>query len=146
MWLTGPLIFFQLVEPANSPSEDNVVIPGLCLFLLGICYEFNREPGEITRYVSSPRLTEWWKPINDSFRHTIYPILNRLGVDTSIGRLSRLRDDDRFKAVSPDVCVLPFNATAQPQKPEEREGEIWFDWAFVDFWKSNYCESSCWRL
>ncbi|KAK1235107.1 Vesicle-mediated ER to Golgi transport protein [Marasmius sp. AFHP31] len=108
-----------LVEPANNASEDALIVPGLCLFLLGICYEFNREPGEITR-------------------HTIYPILNRLGVDTSIGRLSRLRDDDRFKAVSPDVCVLPFNATSQPQKPEEREGEIWFDWAFVDFWKSNY--------
>ncbi|KAL0065563.1 Vesicle-mediated ER to Golgi transport protein [Marasmius tenuissimus] len=106
-----------LVEPANNASEDALIVPGLCLFLLGICYEFNREPGEITR-------------------HTIYPILNRLGVDTSIGRLSRLRDDDRFKAVSPDVCVLPFNATSQPQKLEEREGEIWFDWAFVDFWKS----------
>ncbi|KAL0575564.1 Vesicle-mediated ER to Golgi transport protein [Marasmius crinis-equi] len=105
-----------LVEPANNPSEDDLIVPGLSLFLLGICYEFNREPGEITR-------------------HTIYPILNRLGVDTSIGRLSRLREDDRFKAVSPEVCVLPFNTTS---KAEEREGEIWFDWAFVDFWKSNY--------
>ena len=26
------------------------MIPGLCAFLLGVCYEFNREPGEITRY------------------------------------------------------------------------------------------------
>ena len=27
------------------------VVQGLCAFLLGICYEYNREPGEITRCV-----------------------------------------------------------------------------------------------
>ncbi|KAK7052866.1 Vesicle-mediated ER to Golgi transport protein [Paramarasmius palmivorus] len=73
--------------------------------------------------------------------HTIYPILNRLGVDTLIGRMSRLRDDDRFKAVSPELTVLPFQTSSHPQsgmRPEDREGEVWFDWTFVDFWKSNY--------
>ncbi|KAG7091311.1 hypothetical protein E1B28_010356 [Marasmius oreades] len=110
-----------LVEPVNYASEGDLVVPGLCLFLLGICYEFNREPGEITR-------------------NTTYPILNRLGVDTLIGRMSRLREDERFKAVSPEISVLPFNTTpvSHLQKPEEQEGEIWFDWAFVDFWKSTY--------
>ncbi|KAF9262665.1 hypothetical protein L218DRAFT_929127 [Marasmius fiardii PR-910] len=111
-----------LVEPVNHASEGDLVVPSLCLFLLGICYEFNREPGEITR-------------------HTIYPILNRLGVDTLIGRMSRLREDERFKAVSPDNSVLPFSTsstTSHLQKPDEKEGEIWFDWAFVDFWKSTY--------
>jgi hypothetical protein len=39
------------VEPINQISESEDLIPGLCTFLLGICYEFNREPGEITRYV-----------------------------------------------------------------------------------------------
>lgn len=39
------------MEPINqSESEEDTLIPGLCAFLLGICYEFNREPGEITRY------------------------------------------------------------------------------------------------
>ena len=28
------------------------MIPGLCALLLGVCYEFNREPGEITRSAS----------------------------------------------------------------------------------------------
>lgn len=42
-----------LVEQLNQPSEIDVVVPGLCAFLLGVCYEFNREPGEITRYVLS---------------------------------------------------------------------------------------------
>src|SRR5258708_4514318 len=42
-----------LVEQLNQPSEIDVVIPGLCAFLLGVCYEFNREPGEVTRCVSN---------------------------------------------------------------------------------------------
>lgn len=39
----------QLVEPINQTVETDTVIPGLCAFVLGTCYEFNREPGEVTR-------------------------------------------------------------------------------------------------
>ncbi|EEB96057.1 hypothetical protein MPER_04872, partial [Moniliophthora perniciosa FA553] len=56
-------------------------------------------------------------------------------------RMSRLRDDDRFKAINPENTVLPFQTSSHSQsglRPEDREGEIWFDWTFVDFWKSNY--------
>ncbi|KAJ7252415.1 p115 like vesicle tethering protein [Mycena haematopus] len=116
-----------LVEAINQTSEVDFMVPGLCAFLLGVCYEFNREPGEISRA-------------------TIHPILNRLGVETLIGRMARLREDERFKSVGPDAVVLPYPGTTaqhlQLQKggeiEKEREGEIWFDWAFVDFWKSNY--------
>ncbi|KAJ8495910.1 hypothetical protein ONZ45_g12657 [Pleurotus djamor] len=114
-----------LVEAANQTSEADSIIPGLCAFLLGICYEFNREPGEITRT-------------------TIHPIINRLGVETLIGRMTRLREDERFRAVLPDSVVLPYPNTSASHhlglKTDviENEGEIWFDWAFVDFWKSNY--------
>ncbi|KAJ7033456.1 p115 like vesicle tethering protein [Mycena alexandri] len=115
-----------LVEAINQTSEVDSIVPGLCAFLLGVCYEFNREPGEITRA-------------------TIYPILNRLDVETLIGRMARLREDDRFKSVGPDTVVLP-RPTAQHliagpkgvEAEKDKEGEIWFDWAFVDFWKSNY--------
>jgi len=92
-----------------------------------VCYEFNREPGEITR-------------------STIHPILTRLGVDALVGRVIHLRDDDRFKTVGPDVLVQAAPSahphqllpSAGPAKAEVEEGEIWFDWAFIDFWKSNY--------
>ncbi|KAF8161793.1 p115 like vesicle tethering protein [Mycena galopus ATCC 62051] len=122
---TGGLSVF--VEAINQTSEVDFIVPGLCAFLLGVCYEFNREPGEITRA-------------------TIYPILNRLGVETLIGRMARLREDERFKSVGPDAVVLPYpSATAQHltlakggESDKDKEGEIWFDWAFVDFWKSNY--------
>ncbi|KAG5653789.1 hypothetical protein H0H81_010459 [Sphagnurus paluster] len=120
--------FGVLVEPINQTSEVDTIVPALCAFLLGICYEFDREPGEITRA-------------------TIYPILNRLGVDTLIGRMARLREDERFKAVGPDSVVLPYPSASylQPSlKPEvEDEGEVWFDWSFTDFWKSNYCLWCC---
>ncbi|KAJ7198467.1 p115 like vesicle tethering protein [Mycena pura] len=115
-----------LVDVLNQTHEGDALVPGLCAFLLGVCYEFNREPGEITR-------------------STIHPILNRLGVETLAGRMARLREDERFRSVGPDTVVLPFPTQQLPapallkSAPErEKEGEIWFDWAFVDFWKSNY--------
>ncbi|SJK98124.1 uncharacterized protein ARMOST_01383 [Armillaria ostoyae] len=113
-----------LVEPINHISDSDSIVPGLCAFLLGICYEFNREPGEITR-------------------QTIHPILHRLGVDSLVGCVSRLREDERFKSVGPDAMVFsyppsPHIQTGTTKSDAEVEGEIWFDWAFVDFWKSNY--------
>ncbi|CAA7260522.1 unnamed protein product [Cyclocybe aegerita] len=112
-----------LVEPINQTSEVDSIVPGLCAFLLGVCYEYNREPGEITRA-------------------TIHPIINRLSVDTLVGQMAGFREDDRFKSVAPDSIVLPYPAV--PGHPSggkhgpTEEAEIWFDWAFVDFWKSNY--------
>ncbi|EKM53779.1 uncharacterized protein PHACADRAFT_98431 [Phanerochaete carnosa HHB-10118-sp] len=112
----------MLVEPINQAPEADSMIPALCAFLLGICYEFNREPGEITRT-------------------TIYPIMTRLGIDLLVGRITNLRDDDRFKAIGPDTFVLSYpHQGGHPANGEgEKESEVWFDWAFADFWKSNYC-------
>ncbi|KAF8627631.1 hypothetical protein AX15_004327 [Amanita polypyramis BW_CC] len=111
-----------LVEQINQVTKDDSLVPALCVLLLGICYEFNREPGEITR-------------------STIAPIINRLGVDTLVGRMIRIREDERFKSVGPDSTVLPFSTPSQSigRKLESDDRvEIWFDWSFVDFWKSNY--------
>ncbi|KIJ15660.1 hypothetical protein PAXINDRAFT_11773 [Paxillus involutus ATCC 200175] len=117
-----------LVEPINQTAEGESLIPGLCAFLLGVCYEFNREPGEITR-------------------STIHPIITRLGVDAVIGQMTRFREDDRFKSITPESIILscptpggppPSANQNQNQNPAEQEGELWFDWAFVDFWKSNH--------
>ncbi|KAI0264148.1 p115 like vesicle tethering protein [Gloeopeniophorella convolvens] len=113
-----------LVEQLNQPSEVDAVVPGLCAFLLGVCYEYNREPGEITRT-------------------TMHPILARLGADVLVGRMNRVREDERFKVVGPDSWVLPC-PTPGPHALDpaftpmyDGETEVWFDWAFVDFWKAN---------
>lgn len=45
------LLIVKLIEQVNQTADVDVIVPGLCTFLLGVCYEFNREPGEITRYL-----------------------------------------------------------------------------------------------
>ena len=79
-------------------------------------------------------------------RGTIHPILTRLGADVLVARMNRVREDERIKAVGPDSWVLPC-PTPGPQALDpaftpmyDGETEIWFDWAFVDFWKANICE------
>ncbi|KAL1759834.1 p115 like vesicle tethering protein [Schizophyllum commune] len=116
-----------LVEPINQAMDADAIVPGLCAMLLGICYEFDREAGEITRA-------------------TIRPILDRLGVDNLVGRMARLREDPRLAGAAPDAVVVPRprsdGTDNYGRKPEEvsstDEGELWFDWAFVEFWKANY--------
>ncbi|KAL1739309.1 p115 like vesicle tethering protein, partial [Schizophyllum fasciatum] len=117
-----------LVEPINQALDSDAIVPGLCAMLLGICYEFNREPGEIARA-------------------TIRPIIDRLGVDNLVGRMARLREDPRLAGAAPDAVVVPRprleGTDNYGRKPEESatqvdDGELWFDWAFVEFWKTNY--------
>ena len=76
----------------------------------------------------------------------MHPILTRLGADVLVARMNRVREDERIKAVGPDSWVLPC-PTPGPQALDpafapmyDGETEIWFDWAFVDFWKANTCE------
>ncbi|GAB1523194.1 Vesicle-mediated ER to Golgi transport protein [Rhizoctonia solani] len=113
-----------LMEPITQTIGMDVLVQGLCAFLLGVCYEFNREPGEITRA-------------------TLYPILHsRIGADVFIARMARVREDERFKAVGPDSPVIPagLGLEDEPQPEEDGEvvgGDVWLDWGFVEFWKGN---------
>jgi hypothetical protein len=73
----------------------------------------------------------------------MHSILARLGADVLVGRMNRMREDERVKLVGPDSWVLPC-PTPGPQALDpaftpmyDGETEVWFDWAFVDFWKAN---------
>lgn len=59
--------------------------------------------------------------------------------------MARLREDPRFRAVQPDDFELTPLLSSQPTMEDEDEEnmEVWFDWAFVDFWKNHYCEFTC---
>lgn len=117
-WLCPP----QLIAPISQSSGLDPLVQGLSAFLLGVCYEFNREPGEITRA-------------------TLHPILHgRIGPDQFVSRMARLREDPRFKAVGPETDDEDEDELG-PGGQAERE-EVWFDWSFVEFWKGNYCQSS----
>ena len=79
-----------------------------------------------------------------SLSSTIHAIFNRLSVDAIAGRMASVRDDDRFKIIGPEDILVPYRSPAMHQGPDKSGGdivEVWFDWAFVDFWKNNYCES-----
>ena len=57
--------------------------------------------------------------------------------------MARLREDPRFRAVQPDAFDTEGPDAGVPvheEADEIDEGlELWFDWAFVDFWKNHYC-------
>lgn len=92
------------------------VVQGLSAFLLGIIYEYNREPGDVTRA-------------------TLHPILQtRVGPDVFANRILRLREDVRFKNVGPDVLEM------LDEDDLDNEDGLWFDWPFVEFLKNNYCK------
>lgn len=58
--------------------------------------------------------------------------------------MSRVREDERFRAIGPEDIILPYrfpSLHAGTSQADDTAVEIWFDWAFVDFWKSNYCKS-----
>jgi hypothetical protein len=129
------LTALQLIGPITQPTGVDPIVQGLCAFLLGVCYEFNREPGEVTRCARS----SWYRHTQLTFRRaTLHPILHsRIGPDQFVSRMARLREDPRFKAVQPDQFDTDANqAVAQDgalpvgQDVDEEDGlEIWFDWA-----------------
>lgn len=41
----------QLVQPVAQASGVDSLVQGLCALLLSIVYEYNREPGPVTRSV-----------------------------------------------------------------------------------------------
>ncbi|GAA6051299.1 hypothetical protein JCM3770_006800 [Rhodotorula araucariae] len=109
-----------LIQPITQSSGVDSLIQGLCTFLLGICYEFNREPGPITR-------------------ETLHPILqSRVGPDQFVSRILRLREDPRFRNVGPNALELIDDADDALVDDLGEEDGVWFDFAFVEFLKTNY--------
>ena len=74
----------------------------------------------------------------------MHPILHsRVGPDQFVNRVTRLREDVRFKNVGPEV--LEMNEHDQDVQ-DLREDGFWFDWAFVEFARNGYCESEGFTL
>ena len=48
----GPPVYAEEVLPAVDDVGNSHRRLGICAFLLGICYEFNRKPGEVTQCFS----------------------------------------------------------------------------------------------
>ena len=54
--------------------------------------------------------------------------------------MTRVRDDERFRYITPESIVLPPPLAATVGSQADSGGEIWLDWGFVEFWKSNHCK------
>ena len=99
-----------------------------------------RSPGESSDPTCRPERRSYRR------RGTLHPILHsRIGPDQFVSRMARLREDARFRAVQPES--FDQDSTMQPLDPAAEDElddtlELWFDWAFVDFWKNHYCEPS----
>lgn len=72
---------------------------------------------------------------------TLHPILqSRVGPDQFVSRILRLREDPRFRSVGPGVLEMIEDEEGLEELGEE-DG-LWFDFAFVEFLKTNYSECS----
>jgi hypothetical protein len=86
----------------------------------------------------------------------MYQIINRLGQDTIVSAMTKVRSEDRWRDLTPEECVTLYPTSAhahhQPVTPAtastmnsdmrfgvEEDGEVWFNWSFLEFWKTNYC-------
>jgi len=56
-------------------------------------------------------------------------------------KIGSAKEDVRFKEIEPESFVLGYPTPKEASVDAEIDGEAeaWFDWAFLDFWKSNYC-------
>ncbi|CAB4409559.1 unnamed protein product [Rhizophagus irregularis] len=104
----------MLITSITQSSGVDARVQGLCAFLLGICYEFNHN--------LDPQIT----------KSTLQQILlNRIGYDQFVNRITRLRESPHFKHASQYLQVVPEEAARGLP-------ELYFDYAFVEFFKNNY--------
>ena len=56
-------------------------------------------------------------------------------------KIGSAKEDVRFREIEPESFVLGYPTPKEASVDAEIDGEAeaWFDWAFLDFWKSNYC-------
>jgi len=78
-----------------------------------------------------------------AYRATIYQVITRLGVDTLTDKIGSAKEDVRFREIEPDSFVFGYPTPKEASVDAEIDGEAetWFDWGFLEFWKSNYCNN-----
>jgi hypothetical protein len=56
-------------------------------------------------------------------------------------KIGGVKEDVRFRETEPESFVFRYPTPKETNVDAEIDGEaeVWFDWAFLDFWKSNYC-------
>lgn len=103
----------SVIQLVIQENHSQILVPGLCAFLLGITYEFSTKDSPIPR-------------------ETLYQLLTTsLGREQYSDRITRLREHPMVR----DFEVLP--QTLNPGSPGSLP-EVYFDRTFVDFLKDNF--------
>lgn len=162
-----------LIQPvAQGGGANDALIQGLSAFILGEVYEFGPQPqksnksqnqnnnnggqgkkgkhGKNASKNQNSQQPQEAENLPDSSsvldREAIQPILiSRIGPDTFASRLDRVREDERFKEVDPEILEKVGLGNSLSEKSQGRNSmarELWFDFQFVEFWKNNYGEST----
>ena len=103
----------SLVQLLTQNNHQQVLVPGLCAFLLGIVYEFSTRDSPISRA-------------------TLHQILTtRLGREQYVDKITKLREHP---------MVRDFEVLSQRLDSSQAGGlpEVYFDRTFVDFLKDNF--------
>ncbi|TPX37537.1 hypothetical protein SmJEL517_g00638 [Synchytrium microbalum] len=103
-----------LIEQISKSSGLDPLVQGVAAFVLGMCFEHNDD--------SEPAFTKLKL-------HQI--VSSRIGTDLFVSRLERLRESKAFNRASPYMQTL--NEVDTRGFPE-----LYFDYSFVDFFKTNY--------
>lgn len=105
----------SLVQAAQKPGNEFVVVRGLCAALLGIIYEFSTKDSPVPRRELQPVLT------------------TKLGREKYLNAIAELRHHPLIR----DFEVLPQGGSAGGNLPD-----VFFDEIFVDFLKDNFSRLS----
>lgn len=103
----------SILQAAAEDKRDKEIVQGLCVFLLGIVYEFSTKDSPISRRKLQPML------------------ISGLGRERYVSKLTQLREHPLIR----DFEVLPQNlvSAAPGDWPD-----VYFDQLFVDFLKDNF--------
>ena len=103
----------SIVQFVIQENHAQILVPGLCAFLLGIIYEFSTKDSPIPR-------------------ETLYQLLTTsLGREQYSDKITRLREHPAVR----DFEVLPQGLSSSPPGGLP---EVYFDRTFVDFLKDNF--------
>ena len=103
----------SLMQIVARGTSSNVLVPGLCAFLLGIIYEFSTKDSPLSRSTLHQMLTK------------------QMSRDLYVDRITKLREHP---------LVRDFEVTPQGGTPENPGGlpDVFFDKTFVEFLKDNF--------
>ena len=74
-------------------------------------------------------------------RAVAHQTITRPGVDVLADRIGSAKEDVHFRELELESFIPRYRTPEEVSVNAEVDGEAgtWFDWVFLEFWKSNHC-------